>query len=618
MSCHSRRGVTGKQADYTLVLAGNPNVGKSVLFSKITGLCVDVANYPGKTVELNVGVTRIGSTKLRVIDLPGSYSFSPFSEDQAVASRALFEEQPDLIVAVVDSTNLERNLFLVMQLLETGQPLVIALNMIDCAEKKGIHIDHEKLSKILGVSIIPTVATKNTGIEELLEAIAEKLTENHPSSPIVADQCYPMTSLARTDHYSDGSEEIELAQQKYGRIQEITRVVTSNVEVPEVWAEKLKHYSVRPATGIPLLGVVVLAMFGFMSTAGGVLSDILTSSWSVLISPTLTSLVYWATGNQLLVSKILLWGVDAGLLSALAVGIPYVLTFYLALSVLEDTGYLNSLAFIADSVMRRIGLHGRSIIPLLAGAGCNVPAIMGTRVLQTRRERIITSTLITMVPCSARIAILLGVVGVIIGWTYAAAIFSIDLALIIVVGFALNHFLPGRSSGLVMEVFPFRMPDLSSVARKTWIRFKGFMVVALPIVTLGSAGLGVLYETGIIWTVMKPTAPLIEGFLGLPLIAGICLLLGILRKELTIQLLMALAVMQYGSVATNLLAFMSPLQLFVFALVVTLYFPCIATASVMTRELGWLPTILAMALTVGLAFLVGGLTFQAASLIGAG
>lgn len=598
MSCHARREGEAEEANYTVALAGNPNVGKSILFSKITGVYVDIGNYPGKTVQLNEGIIELGGRRVKFFDTPGTYSLSPISEDQAIATSILSVRRPDLVVAVVDSTNLERNLILVTQLLRSGFRLVIALNMVDCAAKMGIYIDHNKLSHLLGVPVVPTVATKHKGIERLLTEISEELERS--SSAHQVGQSDILHATPRSGYtYSD-----------YDRIREIAGTVTTRIQTPVTLSEKLKLYSVAPLTGFPMLVIVVVLIIGFMSSVGTWLSDGLTFLWARLVSPVLSSIAYWAAGDQPIIARIALWGFDAGIIAALAVGIPFVVTFYLALAVLEDTGYVNSLAFLTDAAMRKLGLHGRSIIPLLTGAGCNVPAILATRVLQTRRERIITSALITLVPCSARTAVIIGVVAALLGWTYAGAILGIDLGIIFAIGLVLNRTLPGSSSGLVMEVFPFRMPHLSSMLRKTWVRFKGFLIVALPVVTIGSMILGALYETDAVWILVNPTAPLIEGFLGLPLVAGVCLLLGILRKELTIQLLLAIAVVQYGPAAANLLAFMAPLQIFVFALVVTLYFPCIATAAVMVKELGWTTTLLSMALTVSIAFLVGGIAFQ--------
>jgi len=371
-----------------------------------------------------------------------------------------------------------------------------------------------------------------------------------------------------------------------------------------------RHYAVWPPTAIPLMFGVFIAAFAFMFFVGGFLSDLLGRFWTSFVSPILQLVVYSTLRNDVL-AKILLWGLDGGVLAALSVGIPFVLTFYLVLALLEDTGYLGNVAYVTDSLMRRLGLHGRSIIPLIMGLGCNVPAIMATRVLTTRRERLLASTLITLTPCSARIAVVLGAVAYFVGWQYALGIFLIDLAVIGVIGKALKLILPGDSAGLIMEMFPFRVPSLGSILKKTWFRFRAFVFLAFPIVTVGSVLLGGLYELGILRLLTEISGPVMYAILGLPAVAGIALLLGILRKELTLQLLVALAVMQYGASARSLTAFMSPAQLFVFALVVTLYFPCVATMSVLGRELGWKSTVAIMIGDITIALGIGAISFHA-------
>jgi ferrous iron transport protein B len=310
----------------------------------------------------------------------------------------------------------------------------------------------------------------------------------------------------------------------------------------------------------------------------------------------------------------MLWGFDGGIEAALAVGIPYVLTFYFILAVLEDTGYLNSMAFLTDTVMHRMGLHGRAVIPMVAGAGCNVPAIIGTRVLPSKRERFIASTLIALVPCSARIAVIMGGVSLFAGWGYGLGVFGVTLLLIGGIGFGLNRIMPGRSSGLVMEMFPLRVPSIKTTLKKTWFRFRDFIFVALPIVTVGSLVLGLLYETGWVWKLSAPLKPIIVGWLGLPLVTGLTLFFAVLRKELALQFLVTFAIAEYGPQAENLLFFMDKTQLFVYGLVTAIYIPCVATIAVLWRELGWKKTAGIITLTAGAATLLGGIAYRILSL----
>jgi len=663
VSCHAVVEKVVRKADLTIALAGNPNVGKSTLFNRLTGLEAVTANYPGKTVELNIGVARYRDKTVGVIDLPGTYSLDPTSDDQWVARRAILEERPDVVVVVVDASNLQRNLYQTLQLIELGLPVVVALNLIDHSEKIGLRTDCQRLSKLLGVSVIRMVASKGEGVQELLECLTKKtdanLASGHvPFEPTLERAIHRMEEATKDDlrevplgltphalairllendseftellrHQGHASRVVEqvrelaksveaeygepaslaIARQRHRLAREITESVQVRASQPPLLSQRLMHYAVSPYTGIPLAVGVIAGIFAFMLGVGGALGDSVSFLWANFASPSIRFIITTAVGNRL-VSQVLLWGLDAGVLGALSVGIPYVLTFYLILSLLEDTGYLGSVAYLADTVMHKIGLHGGSIIPVIMGFGCNVPAIMGTRVLSTKRERILASTLITLTPCSARSAVIMAAVGFFAGWQYAAAIFAIDLLVIGAVGWSLNRLLPGKPSGMVMEMFTLRRPSASTILKRTWFRFKSFMLLAFPMVTIGSFVLGALYETGYLETLLAPVNPVIYGLLGLPAVASICLILGILRKELTLQLLIALAAMQYGPSASNLLLFMSPLQLFVFGLVVTLYFPCVATMSVLGRELGRKTTLAIMASTIALAIMIGAVAYR--------
>jgi ferrous iron transport protein B len=681
LSCYKALKEIKEKTDLTIALAGNPNVGKSCIFNQLTGLSVVTANYPGKTVELNFGVTTHNGLRIGIIDLPGTYALGAVSDDQWVARRGVLEGQPNVVVVVVDASNLRRNLYLALQLLELNLPVIIALNLIDYAAKIGLRIDDKKLSELLGVPVVPTVAIRGEGIDELIHAITDfaqgKTKAGRPkiaygrdieegirtleemirkssvkvpyglSARALAIQLLEgdrefMDSIASQQIQGQGhghgrrprrgrrwgqtsgdevvqfaanlSRQIEerhgepvgvrIARERYGLAGTIADAVESKSAQPILFSERLKHFTVAPTTGIPLMIFAMLAIFAFIFYTGGFLSGLVNSFWSSLVSPSMGRFINSLLGSGI-ISNVVLWMVDKGVLAWLSVGVPYIITFYIVLSVIEDSGYLNSIAFLSDNIMHKFGLHGRAIIPILTGAGCNVPAIMGTRVLTTKRERVLASALIILVPCSARTAVILGAVANFVGWIYAVLIFLIELCLIAIVGLGLHKILPGESSGLVMEMFPFRAPSPSAVLRKTWFRFKDFALVAFPIVTLGSLVLGALYETGYLWAIAEPIGPVVQTILGLPAVAGICLTLGVLRKELTLELLVALAIAQYGSGAQNLLNFMTPLQIFIFALVVTIYIPCVATVAVLGRELGWKNAVLLMLFTILLAILVG-------------
>lgn len=671
INCHSEIKKIKTNTQFTIALAGNPNVGKSTIFNQLTGLGAVTANYPGKTVCLNIGSAEFHGISFGLIDLPGAYSLGAISEDQLIARRAILEKNAEVVVAVVDATNLARNLYLTLQLIELGCPLVIALNLIDVTAEQNLLIDAKKLGERLGVPVVPIVATTGEGIDQLIETcikaanqnliinpplpkyseeisrlvqdLSKIIKNNLPSLPydiraealailfleedeefisylksdkiknVAKEKIEQFLSKIKPDDNGKMTEKITAARNHYA--DELAQEITLHTKTNKTTlATKLWRLSLSPLIGLIMLIAGLVAVFSIMYYLGGFLSFNFDHLWSIFVSPYIKALIFWLFGHNA-VANTLLWGLDAGIQASLSVGIPYILTFYLILAVLEDTGYLNSIAFLTDSLMHKIGLHGRSVIPLIAGAGCNVPAIIGTRVLTTTREKIIACTLISLTPCSARTAIIMGAVAFFVGWQWALAIYLINFLVIVAVGKGLATFLPGKSSGLVMEMFPFRRPTFKTVLKKTWYRFKEFLIIAIPIITIGSVLLGALYETNYIWFITEPTKFLIEGWLGLPAVAGICLLFGVLRKELALQLLLTLAIMQYGSGIDNLLSFMTKQQIFVFALITTLYIPCIATVAVLIKELGFKIAISISLFTIALAIIIGGLANQILNLI---
>jgi ferrous iron transport protein B len=649
-----------EETDYTVALAGNPNVGKSSIFNRLTGMGVVTANYPGKTVEINVAPTYFEEYKIGIIDLPGTYAIGAVSEDQWVARRGILEGKPDVAIVVVDATNLSRNLYMVLQLKDLGIPMVMALNLHDVAEKTGLRIDRRKLSKILGMPVVPTIATSGEGLRELVQTTVKAAEEKGKVSPAVKYgrdieekiselskaietsnikapyRLYPralsilllekdkefielisglphgsevlgvarrLMDEIRTEHGENSP--MRVARERHGVSGTIADQVTSSIETG-FKENRFWKYTTASLTGIPILISVLVLVFAVLFFVGGSLSSVLGNLWASYLSPVIMFPVKAVFGNSWM-ARVFKWGFDDGINATLQVGIPYVLIFYFLLAMLEDSGYLNSAAFLTDRLMHKAGLHGRAIIPLVAGAGCNVPAIIGTRVLNTRRERIIASTLIVLVPCSARTAVIMGAVSLYAGWRAAAVLFFIITMLIGAVGWGLNKIMPGTSTGLVMEMFPFRMPSLQNIFKKTWFRFREFIFVAAPIVIIGSMILGFLYETGLIWKLAKPMSPIVTGWLGLPAVAGLTLLFAVLRKELALQLLVALATIKYGKAASSLLHFMTKDQIFVYALVNSIYIPCIATISVLGRELGWRAALTIMGFTISLAVFIGGI-----------
>jgi ferrous iron transport protein B len=402
---------------------------------------------------------------------------------------------------------------------------------------------------------------------------------------------------------------LRIARERHGLAGAIASQVQRLTARPTRVQDRLWRLTTSPLSGYLLLALTLTGLFGFLFSVGGLLSDLLAGLWQAYPSPAIRDFVQLAFGEGV-ASRTLLWAVDGGMNAALSIGVPYVLVFYFMLSLLEDTGYLNSIAFLTDPIMHRLGLHGRAAIPLIAGGGCNVPAILGLRVLTTMRERIIAGTLICLTPCSARTAVIAGAVSKYIGWKPAVLIYVITACIAFFAAWGLNRLLPGRSAGLVMEMFPFRRPSLAKMLRGTWFRFRDFLFVAAPALLAGSLVLGLIYETGLLWIFTAPLAPIVEGWLGLPSVAGLTLIFAVLRKELALQLLVTLAVAKYGSGVADLIQFMDKGQLFTYVLVNTLYIPCVATVAVLSKELGWRRALLISAFTILLALAAGGVARQ--------
>ena len=433
-----------------LVLAGNPNVGKSSVFNRLTGLGVETANYPGKTVEVHLATTVYGGREVGVMDLPGTYALNGPSEDQWVARRALLDASAEVVLVVVDATRLERNLYLALQLLDLGMPVVIALNLVDEAWRQGLRIDHNALSRLLGVPVIPTVAVRGLGLDRLVD-VALRLAATKGPKPVSrprygadveeglatlaaviersgAPPPWPLPARALALLILEGDEEaqawaaetpaivgaaaevgatlahghgeavpVRLARERHGLAGDLGQRVKAGNAGASTAQERMWRWTTSPVAGFVLVALVLATLFATLFWVGGYLSEAFGALWEGFASPAVRGGLRVVFGDGL-VARVLAWGLDGGVNAALSVGVPYVLVFYAMLSVLEDTGYLNAVAFLTDPLMHRLGLHGRAVIPLVAGAGCDVPTIMGTRVLARTRERIIASTFVGMVP----------------------------------------------------------------------------------------------------------------------------------------------------------------------------------------------------------------------------
>ncbi len=649
--------------ELTVALAGNANVGKSAIFNQLTGLNQVTGNWPGKTVERAEGTLHFKGYNIRVIDLPGTYSLSAYSMEEIVSRDYLAIKKPDVIINVVDASALERNLYLTLQLLELEVPIVIALNQIDFAAKKGLKIDAEKLSQTLDVKAVPTVAVTGTGISELLSTVVEvavkekktptfrisygKEIEEHiqaienlvvsnlpqlcaiyPSRWIAikllekdADVMGKVAALAdgkaRLDLVEEITAELEtvhgetppviMAAERYAFASKIAKEVVTVEASPRISVEqKLAAVTTHKVFGYLILAGVVTAVFGVIFAGGSLLSGALDSglTWLSDGASNLLSPVLPAAAVELLV-KGLIGGVAAGITIAL----PYIVPFYIILSLLEDSGYLPRAAFLMDSIMHKIGLHGKAFIPLMLGYGCSVPACIGCRIMETSRERFLTAFVVVLIPCAARTVVILGLVGRYVGLTAVIGLYLFDLLLVFALGRIAFKVLPGEPVGLIMEMPNYKMPSAKTIGLKTWSRTKDFVYVAFPIIIVGSLAVEAFALSGLMPYVVSGASPLMTWWLGLPAVAAIPLIFGILRKELTLVLLStALAAVGLGLVS------LSPVQMIVFALVVMIYIPCLATIAACKKEFGWRKALAITVIDIALALVIGGVAFRVLSL----
>ncbi|WXG42367.1 MAG: ferrous iron transporter B [Candidatus Freyarchaeum deiterrae] len=427
-----------------------------------------------------------------------------------------------------------------------------------------------------------------------------------------------------------------ISKERFALAGEIAKKVSTERTTKPSFRERLDGITLSYYTGIPFLLLVVVGIFALLFFGGGYLEDTVNRIFQNGIIPLIQNVLGYTTFNNYtqllylyinpaytplvklllpqlypypyLINDLLINGVVVGVEAIFSIAIPYILTFYIVLALLEDTGYLTRIAFLLDNIMHRFGLHGKSIIPLLTSLGCNVPALMGTRILESRKQRLIATFLIVLIPCSARTSVILGSVAYYVGIQYALMVYSVIFGVVVGSGIILSKVLPGSSPGLVMEMPPYQIPSASAVLKKTWFRLKEFVYIALPLMVAGSLILGVLSYFKILDAIIQPAQPFMANWLGLPSLTSITLIYGVLRKEMTIQTLLVLSQLKLG--ISNLGLLLTPIQMLVYAVVISLYFPCVAAFSVLTRELGlrWAATVALT--TIALALLIGGVIWH--------
>ena len=606
-------------------LIGNPNVGKSLIFHQLTGIGVEVSNYPGTTVDLFSGTLCYRKERIDLVDLPGIYSLEGKSPEEEIVRNFITGEEVEGLVAVLDATHLERNLYLLLQVAEYKKPLVVVLNMMDEAEKRGIEIDREKLSSIIGTEVIPVTATQGKNVGEIIpailfrsrtpditipydlhiEAAIRTLVSVHGISWVVALQALQGMVDDPGIAESAGTLAREIEEVHRMSVQQIiagnrhrcARVIAEKVirKKEEVTAGSLDTLLTSRVWGPVILCAVLAAILLSVFSIGSYLEAFLVGSFESLIVQPFLSLGLEPLPEQ--IGLAILLALQAGL----GIAFPFIFTFYIFISILEDSGYLTRAAFLADSTMHRLGMHGQGIIPLILGFGCNVPAIMGLRLLRTRRERVIASFLVSMIPCSARTVIIAGIVAVFVGFGAALSIYVITFGLIILTGIVLSRITPGERYGMILELSPLRVPEPGNVLAKSWYRIREFLVIAMPLLVAASIVLGLLQYIGFFSLFAELVAPFSETILGLPGYAASALLFGILRKEMALETLVIL------SGTADLASVLTAGQIYVFAVVSVLFIPCISTMAVLARVVGARITFLVSLYTLILGVCIGAL-----------
>ncbi|KQC03183.1 MAG: iron transporter [Methanoculleus sp. SDB] len=608
-----------------IALIGNPSVGKSLIFNQLTGLGVEVSNYPGSTIEMKGGNVCYERRMLEVVDLPGIYSLDGNSEEEILVRTFLSGGEADAVIVVIDGTRLERNLYLLTQVAEFGIPMIVVINMIDEVTRSGLTIDTDALSNEFGIPVLATAASIGQNIDKIIpfvitEAKISSIEIPYDTSIEAALRSLKKLTGARRREglwalQGIGTEDglLEAAATIGEQIEARQRMTTT-----QIIAANRHNYSSRiaasvvrerteetgfdpdrllttPIPGIPLLIMLLVGMLSIVFVVGSFLEEIIVGLFDVYAGAPLLAAGLTPLAETIAMSIVL------ALQAGIGIAFPFVFIFYLLIAIVEDSGYMTRAAFLADNTMHHVGMHGGGIIPLVLGLGCNVPAIMGLRMLKSRRERLIGAFLITMVPCSARTVIILGIVATFVGILPAFSIYFIVLALIIATGIILSRFTPGEQFGMIMEMAPLRWPQPRNVVSKAWGRMREFFLIAMPMLLVGSVVLGLLDYMGITELYQAIISPFSEGVLGLPGYAASALVFGILRKEMAFETLVILAK------TADLPAVLSPLQLYIFAVVSVLFVPCVSTIAVLVKEMGYRVTIAVTAYTVTLGLVVGAL-----------
>jgi len=630
-----------------IALMGQPNSGKSTIFNDVAGYKAVTSNFPGKTVEYTLTKFSLFGQTIELVDLPGTYSLTSFDLAELEARKYLLKGNVDVVINVIDASLLSRSLELTLQLLELKLPMVICLNMIDEAERKGIKIDIEKLSKILGVPVVSAIALKGKGVKELfsvaykigeekrigktlnfskdVEKIIDQLSAQIKEKQITQEFNVPIRFLAlkyleNDSYFMENFKDIEkdifrkinyfqnLLKEVHGRPPDVVisserhhlsmniyESVVSLTRPHTSLIDNLDNIFMHPIFGYVFLGLILYLFFNLVFTVGKMVEEPLLDYFYGIIP-----LIERSIDAETLLFSVIS-GIIQGLAGGIAIVLPYLFPFLFGLAILEDLGYLPRIAFLLDAFLHKIGLHGKAIIPFMLGYGCTVPAIMATRILESERDRFIASVLATMIPCAARMTIIFALVAFYISPQAALAVYILDIIVIIISGKILSHLLPEITPGMILEIPSYHTPSLKVVLAKTWLRMKEFIFVAWPLLIVGSTILSLLqyYKTDML--INNFFSPL-SSLLGLPLVVGTTLIFGILRKELSMLML----IQAIGT--SNVAAVMSTTQIMTFTIFIIFYIPCVATIAVLWREIGTKRTFFTIAFTFVVAIILATIT----------
>jgi ferrous iron transport protein B len=534
-----------------IALIGQPNCGKSTLFNQVAGYKAETGNFSGTTVSFTESKVRVAGQVLDLVDLPGTYTLEGTNPAEAEAQRYLASSDVDVIINVVDGTHLLQGLELTLELLELKRPMLVAINMMDDAMRLGMKIDGPGLQERFGVPMMPLVAKKGRGVKPLFLKAREMAGSVPPEN-----------------EFNSGTSS---ALDRHRKADDLVQTYVLQQEHKTTFRDRLDDVLLHPFWGYIALVVILYLFFQGVFQVGSFIEQPV-----LALFDNLDKLMLNAIGPKTLGAQ-LLSGLVQGISGGLAIALPYLVPFMIGLGFLEDIGYLPRIAFLMDGLMHRIGLHGKAIVPFILGFGCNIPAVMSTRILEEKKDRFISAALAVLVPCAARLSVIFGLVAFYLGPAWALGIYLLNILVIALMGRLLTWLLPEDTPGLILEMPTYRMPTLKTVWAKTWFRVKDFIVEAWPLLIAGSVVLAVLTYfnlSSVLDTLVRP----FTWVLGLPAQTGVPLIFGVLRKELSmIMLRQAMGVADFSQALTKL-------QMLTYTVFIVFYIPCLPTLSVLKRE----------------------------------